>query len=218
LGLQADCGRRSAPARGPAPQEGFALASANAACKAVHRLVRRRAARRCKPSPDTNSPVDCLCLARDRATGPTGPARGLTLHNLDGPCDAAPRAAGFGCVRGFAGSMAEGWRPRITHRLRPRETIFGGAVKAQQSFATFRDRHARVEGRVRGAMGKEIGRLKILSSAQPVPKPRGTTASGHSRTGSRWWTSATRARTTATQKPIAPASRAEQAEQRRRRT
>ena len=29
LGLQADCGRRSAPARGPAPQEGFALASAN---------------------------------------------------------------------------------------------------------------------------------------------------------------------------------------------
>ena len=36
LGLQADCGRRSAPARGLAPQEGFALASANAACKAVH--------------------------------------------------------------------------------------------------------------------------------------------------------------------------------------
>ena len=34
LGLQADCGRRSAPARGPAPQEEFALASANAACKA----------------------------------------------------------------------------------------------------------------------------------------------------------------------------------------
>ena len=28
------------------------------------------------PSPDTNSPVDCLCLARGRATGPTRPARG----------------------------------------------------------------------------------------------------------------------------------------------
>ena len=28
-------------------------------------------------SPDTNSPVDCLCLARGRATGPARPARGL---------------------------------------------------------------------------------------------------------------------------------------------
>ena len=28
------------------------------------------------PSPDTNSPVDCLCLARSRAAGPTRPARG----------------------------------------------------------------------------------------------------------------------------------------------
>ena len=28
------------------------------------------------PSPDTNSPVDCSCLARGRATGPTRPARG----------------------------------------------------------------------------------------------------------------------------------------------
>ena len=38
---------------------------------------RQPAARRYKPSPDTNSPVDCLCLARGRATGPTRPARGL---------------------------------------------------------------------------------------------------------------------------------------------
>ena len=29
------------------------------------------------PSPDTSSPVDCLCLARGRATGPARPARGL---------------------------------------------------------------------------------------------------------------------------------------------
>ena len=28
------------------------------------------------PSPDTSSPVDCLCLARGRATGPARPARG----------------------------------------------------------------------------------------------------------------------------------------------
>jgi len=27
------------------------------------------------PSPDTNSPVDCSCLARGRATGPARPAR-----------------------------------------------------------------------------------------------------------------------------------------------
>ena len=28
-----------------------------------------------QPSPDTNSPVDCLCLARGRASGPARPAR-----------------------------------------------------------------------------------------------------------------------------------------------
>ena len=41
MGLQADCGRRSAPARDPAPQEGLALASANAACKAECGRVRQ---------------------------------------------------------------------------------------------------------------------------------------------------------------------------------
>ena len=55
LGLQADCGRRSAPARGLAPQEGFALASANAACKAVHPLGRRSVVKRCKRSDDSDS-------------------------------------------------------------------------------------------------------------------------------------------------------------------
>ena len=34
LGLQADCGRMTAPARGHAPQEGLAPASASAACRA----------------------------------------------------------------------------------------------------------------------------------------------------------------------------------------
>ena len=79
--------------------------------------------------------------------------------------DSEPRAAGVGCGRGIAGSVEVPWRPGITCKRRPRRTIFGGAIKAQQSCATFRDRHARVEGRVRGAMGKEKGRLKILSSA-----------------------------------------------------
>ena len=55
LGLQADCGRRSAPARGPAPQEGLAPAGACAACKAVHHLGRQPAARRCK-RPDAAQP------------------------------------------------------------------------------------------------------------------------------------------------------------------
>ena len=109
LGLQADCGRRSAPASGLAPQEGFALASANAACKAVHPPGCQPAARRYKPSPDTNSPVDCLCLARGRATGPTRPARGLTLPNRDCSGDPMHKAAGVGCVRGFAGPMEATW-------------------------------------------------------------------------------------------------------------
>jgi hypothetical protein len=40
-----------------------------------------RYARRCKPSPGTKNPVDCLCLARSRATGPARPASGLTPPN-----------------------------------------------------------------------------------------------------------------------------------------
>ena len=92
-------------------------------------------------------------------------ACGLRLPSFYGSCDSVPWAVGFGCVRGFAGPMAAGLRPGIAQRLRPRETIFGGAVKAQKSCATFRDQHARVEGLVRGAMARERGRLKNLSSA-----------------------------------------------------
>ena len=65
-------------------------------------------------------------------------------------------------VRGTDGSGPE---TRDNRSKRPRRTIFGGAVKAQQSCATFKDRNTRVEGRVRGAMGKKKGRLKVLSSA-----------------------------------------------------
>ncbi len=64
---------------------------------------RQPAARRYKPSPGTNSPVDCLCLARGRATGPTRPARGLMLPIRDCSGDPMHKAAGVGCVRGFAG-------------------------------------------------------------------------------------------------------------------
>ena len=78
LGLQADCGRRSAPARGLAPQEGFALASANAACKAVHPLGRRSVVKRCKRSDDSDS----------------SPFRWP-----------AEQGYGDGCARGFSGQM-----------------------------------------------------------------------------------------------------------------
>ena len=47
------------------------------ACRPGHRPRHQPVGRRCKPSPDTNSPVDCfLCLARGRATGPARPASG----------------------------------------------------------------------------------------------------------------------------------------------
>ena len=46
-----------------------------------------------------------VCLARGRATGPTRPARGLTLPNRDRSDDLATGVAGVGCVREFAGPM-----------------------------------------------------------------------------------------------------------------
>jgi len=48
LGLQADCGRMTAPARGHAPQEGLALASASAARGAGRRRARQPVDRSCK--------------------------------------------------------------------------------------------------------------------------------------------------------------------------
>jgi hypothetical protein len=94
-----------------------------------------------------------------------GAGSGLTLPNLDGSCDPAPRAAGFGCVRGFAAPMAAGWRPGITHRLHPRQATLGGATKAHQSCATFRTRHAGVEGPCSGRhrIGKGAFEKPILA-------------------------------------------------------
>ena len=78
LGLQADCGRRSAPARGPAPQEEFALASANAACKAVHHLGRQPAARRSRRPEHKSNTVDSAArrhgLLDSAASGVSGTA------------------------------------------------------------------------------------------------------------------------------------------------
>ena len=50
------------------------------------------------PSPDTSSPVDCLCLARGRATGPARPARGLGAGRVRRvrPGCTEPRSGGAG--------------------------------------------------------------------------------------------------------------------------
>ena len=66
----------------------------------------------------------------------------------------------------FAEPIAAGWRPAVTRNRRPRRKNFGGATKAQQSCATFRDRRGGVKARVPGAMGEEQMRLKFLSSTQ----------------------------------------------------
>ena len=83
------------------------------------------------------------------AAGLPGAAGCLTLPNLDRSGDPATRAAGIGDVRGFAGPTKTAWRQWTTRRRRPREAIFGSAVKAQQFSATFKDRLTRIEGRAR---------------------------------------------------------------------
>ena len=56
LSLQADCGRWSAPARGPAPQAGLALASASAARGPGCRRVRQPVGHSCK-RPEILQPI-----------------------------------------------------------------------------------------------------------------------------------------------------------------
>lgn len=68
-----------------------------------------------------------------------GAASGLTLPNRDSSGDPVTRAAGVGCVRGFAGLMEGECRAGITRSRRPRRTIFSGAVNAQQFCGTFKD-------------------------------------------------------------------------------
>ena len=109
------------------------------------------------------------------------PASGLTLPNRDRSGDPAIRAAGVGWVRGFAGPIEAGWRPGIPRGKRPMRTIFGGAIKAQQSCATSRDRLTRIGCRVRGAMGKERRCLKTLSSVRRGTSGEAVRAISHPR-------------------------------------
>jgi hypothetical protein len=79
------------------------------------------------------------------------------LPNRDSSGDPVTRAAGVGCVRGFAGLIEAGCRAGITRSRRPRRTIFSGAVNAQQFSATFKD-HSRAAKVVFGAQrGRKKG-------------------------------------------------------------
>ena len=55
------------------------------------------------------------------------------------------------------GPTEAGWRSGVTRGMRPRRTIFGGAIKAQQSSVTFKDRNTRVEGRVQAPWRRKKG-------------------------------------------------------------
>ena len=113
LGLQADCGRRSALARGPAPQQGFALASAT-------RPARPGAATRASPWVAT--------------------ASGLSASSQDVSGGPVPRAAGTGCAsasqsRGLAADCKG--KPQCDPL---RETHFGAAIGLQPAAAGPKDR------------------------------------------------------------------------------
>jgi hypothetical protein len=77
--------------------------------------------------------------------GSAGAASGLRLPKRDRSGDPARRAAGVGCVRGFAGYVEVPWGPGITRKRRPRRTIFGSAVNAQQTAAASEDRFKRTK-------------------------------------------------------------------------
>ena len=128
LGLQADCGRGSAPARGPAPQEGFALASANAACKSGRRRVRQPVGHSCK-RPEI--------LQRTRFRRPGDRGRGDRLR------------------QGFVKPSFGATLPGETRGRSPRMKLAWAAVDPQQVAAEAKDR---VRGRSRalpGAFGRK---------------------------------------------------------------
>ena len=99
----------------------------------------------------------CSCLARSRATGP------------------ARRAAGVGCVRVVAGPMKAAWRKTVTRGWRS-ERRFRLRCQRSTSLRLHPTTNSSASGalllprtaaycRVRGAMGTEKKRLKILLSS-----------------------------------------------------
>ena len=73
--------------------------------------------------------------------------------NRDRSGDPAPRAGGVGYDRGFAGSVGVIWRLGIPRKRRPRRTIFGGGVNAQQTAAASENRLKRTERRALSGSG-----------------------------------------------------------------
>ena len=69
LGLQADWGRMTAPARGHTPQEGLAPASASAARRVVRRCGHRRASASWRKPPDRGSTIPVPSAQHTKAEG-----------------------------------------------------------------------------------------------------------------------------------------------------
>ena len=119
--------------------------------------------------PELRRPADCHCghpgaagdredphapgIAGTRTASGSGPwpgaASGLRLPNRDRSDNPATRAAGVGGVRAFAGSVEVPCGPGMTRKRRPRRTIFGGGVNAQQTAAASEDRFKRTKRRAR---------------------------------------------------------------------
>ena len=114
------------------------------------------------------------CTASGAGSWP-GAASGLTLPNRDRSCDPAPRAAGFGCVRlrpRVRGTDGSGLAARDNPQEAPKKDEFRRRCQRPTDRGRLR---RQIQARLvscsvvfPGAMGKENGRLKSLSSAQRV--------------------------------------------------
>jgi len=85
LGLQADCGRMTAPARGHTPQEGLALASASAARGVGRRRGLRRVSVRWRKPPDRGSTVPAPSAQHLGTMGPAAPGAFQDRQTRHGP-------------------------------------------------------------------------------------------------------------------------------------
>jgi len=113
LGPQADGGRMTEPARGHAPQEGLALASASAARRAGHRRARQPVGRNCK-RPETRQPT--------RFMRPGAQGRGDRLRHS------------------FSELWLGARSPGKTRRRSPRMKLVWAATDPQQGAAESKDR------------------------------------------------------------------------------
>ena len=104
-----------------------------------------------------------------------GAASGLTLPNRDRSCDPAPRAAGFGCVRlrpRVRGTDSSGLAARDNPQEAPKKDEFRRRCQRPTDRSRLRRqiqaRQVSCSVVFRGAVGKEKGRLKSLSSSSSL--------------------------------------------------